>query len=207
MSNFALVVGVSTPALLPLNLDNGLPSRVRACLRQQTEHASKFKGKAFRSCKYLSIFYSRVQGMKQLWRLCTLVTHNTSIKQSWEQIGTLDALVLLSDELVKYDSSIEQTVLKTVDIMRSLLKDQESQLPEYLKVNDSKRFSSRTYASNSFPITLLTCFCESQRILSPTLDHFNGTPWSIELTNLCKRLLNCSIKYGSIYCGVRDSYR
>ncbi|CAM0135186.1 Vacuolar ATP synthase subunit C [Umbelopsis sp. WA50703] len=52
------------------------------------------------------------------------------------KIGTLDALVLLSDELVKYDASIEQTVMKTVDIMRSLLKDQESQLPEYLKVND-----------------------------------------------------------------------
>lgn len=63
--NFAFVVGVSTPALLPLNLDNGLPSRVRACLRQQTEHAPEFKGKAFRSCKYLSILYSRVQGRKK----------------------------------------------------------------------------------------------------------------------------------------------
>jgi hypothetical protein len=76
------------------------------------------------------------------------------------QIGTLDALVLLSDELVKYDASIEQTVMKTVDIMRSLLKDQESQLPEYLKVNDSKLFFYKYRREVLTMITILTSLYE-----------------------------------------------
>ncbi|KAL1921837.1 uncharacterized protein VTP21DRAFT_10479 [Calcarisporiella thermophila] len=37
------------------------------------------------------------------------------------KIGTLDQLVLLSDDLVKYDSTFEQIVLKLVDILRNLL--------------------------------------------------------------------------------------
>ncbi|KAG2188686.1 hypothetical protein INT44_003825 [Umbelopsis vinacea] len=52
------------------------------------------------------------------------------------KIGTLDALVLLSDELVKYDITFEQSVNKIVDLMRTLLKDQQNELASCLKVND-----------------------------------------------------------------------
>ncbi|EIE80207.1 hypothetical protein G6F46_007905 [Rhizopus delemar] len=44
------------------------------------------------------------------------------------KIGTLDALVLLSDELVKYDAAFEQSVNKLTDILTSLNKGQQQEL-------------------------------------------------------------------------------
>ncbi|KAG1045531.1 hypothetical protein G6F43_011255 [Rhizopus delemar] len=49
------------------------------------------------------------------------------------KIGTLDALVLLSDDLVKYDAAFEQSVNKLTDILTSLTKGQQQEL---LLVND-----------------------------------------------------------------------
>ncbi|KAI9257878.1 hypothetical protein BY458DRAFT_441047 [Sporodiniella umbellata] len=50
------------------------------------------------------------------------------------KIGTLDALVLLSDDLVKYDATFEQAVNKLADILANLTKGQP--LEEVLLVND-----------------------------------------------------------------------
>lgn len=47
----------------------------------------------------------------------------------------MDALVLLSDELVKYDAAFEQSVNKLTDILTSLNKGQQQEL---LLVNESK---------------------------------------------------------------------
>ncbi|KAI8984545.1 hypothetical protein BDF20DRAFT_860487 [Mycotypha africana] len=52
------------------------------------------------------------------------------------KIGTLDALVLLSDDLVKYDTVFEQSVNKTADMLSTLLKGQKVSLQDQLLVND-----------------------------------------------------------------------
>ncbi|CAG8463330.1 289_t:CDS:10 [Funneliformis caledonium] len=52
------------------------------------------------------------------------------------KIGTLDALVVISDELIKYDQSFESTTFKIVDILRNLLKGDLNQVAENLIVND-----------------------------------------------------------------------
>lgn len=56
------------------------------------------------------------------------------------QIGTLDALVLLSDDLAKYDATFEQTVNKITDILNTLVKSDRTNghVREYMLVNDSK---------------------------------------------------------------------
>src|SRR6185369_6499283 len=56
----------------------------------------------------------------------------------FNQIGTLDNLVMVSDELVKYDQSFESTAMKIVDILRNLLKGDIDQVEANLTVNDSK---------------------------------------------------------------------
>lgn len=54
------------------------------------------------------------------------------------QIGTLDALVLLSDELVKFDAVAEQSVNKLVDMLSTLLKGEQGNIQDHLLVNESK---------------------------------------------------------------------
>ncbi|GBB90986.1 hypothetical protein RclHR1_18070001 [Rhizophagus clarus] len=52
------------------------------------------------------------------------------------KIGTLDALVVISDELVKYDQSFESTAFKIVDILRNLVQGDLDQVAANLIVND-----------------------------------------------------------------------
>ncbi|CEG71831.1 hypothetical protein RMATCC62417_07500 [Rhizopus microsporus] len=52
------------------------------------------------------------------------------------KIGTLDALVVLSDDLVKYDAAFEQSVNKLTDILNTLIKGQQQPLQGFLLVND-----------------------------------------------------------------------
>ncbi|GAA5801214.1 hypothetical protein EDC94DRAFT_616292 [Helicostylum pulchrum] len=52
------------------------------------------------------------------------------------KIGTLDALVVLSDDLVKYDTVFEQSVNKIADMLNNLLRGQQANLQDQLLVND-----------------------------------------------------------------------
>ncbi|CAG8478883.1 9065_t:CDS:10, partial [Acaulospora morrowiae] len=52
------------------------------------------------------------------------------------KIGTLDALVVISDELVKYDQYFESSAMKIVDVLRSLLKGDVEQIEPNLLVNE-----------------------------------------------------------------------
>ncbi|KAI7871323.1 hypothetical protein BDF14DRAFT_1765763 [Spinellus fusiger] len=52
------------------------------------------------------------------------------------KIGTLDGLVVLSDDLAKFDGVFEQTVTKIADMMNVLLKEQYTSGQQYLLVND-----------------------------------------------------------------------
>ncbi|KAI8139426.1 hypothetical protein BJV82DRAFT_672704 [Fennellomyces sp. T-0311] len=54
------------------------------------------------------------------------------------KIGTLDALVLLSDDLAKYDTSFEQSVNKLADILANLIKTDSTNghVREYMLAND-----------------------------------------------------------------------
>ena len=52
------------------------------------------------------------------------------------KVGTLDSLIVLSDELAKVDLQIETTVVKISDSLRVLLKDDE-ELKHCLLVGDS----------------------------------------------------------------------
>ncbi|CDH57927.1 atpase v1 complex subunit c [Lichtheimia corymbifera JMRC:FSU:9682] len=54
------------------------------------------------------------------------------------KIGTLDALVLLSDDLAKHDTAFEQTVNKLADILTNLVKSDSTNghVSEYMLVND-----------------------------------------------------------------------
>ncbi|KAI8377872.1 uncharacterized protein BYT42DRAFT_572008 [Radiomyces spectabilis] len=52
------------------------------------------------------------------------------------KIGTLDALVVLSDELVKFDTSFEQSTNKLADLLRTLAKNQGTHIQDLLLVND-----------------------------------------------------------------------
>ncbi|KAI9248898.1 hypothetical protein BDA99DRAFT_524784 [Phascolomyces articulosus] len=54
------------------------------------------------------------------------------------KIGTLDALVLLSDDLAKYDTSFEQSVNKLADILANLIKSDSTNghVREYMLAND-----------------------------------------------------------------------
>lgn len=61
------------------------------------------------------------------------------------QIGTLDALVLLSDDLVKYDTVFEGSVNKLADMLNNLVKGEQTNLQDQLLVNDSKLIT-RVYA-------------------------------------------------------------
>ncbi|KAG0807482.1 hypothetical protein G6F20_010326 [Rhizopus arrhizus] len=68
----------------------------------------------------------------QVWKLADYAqTYHYTIPDF--KIGTLDALVLLSDDLVKYDAAFEQSVNKLTDILTSLTKGQQQEL---LLVND-----------------------------------------------------------------------
>ncbi|KAI9317190.1 hypothetical protein BX666DRAFT_1857670 [Dichotomocladium elegans] len=61
----------------------------------------------------------------------------TNKLKPYADIGTLDALVVLSDELGKHDSSFESAVNKTADVLSSLVKGQPDALvQDYLLVND-----------------------------------------------------------------------
>lgn len=50
----------------------------------------------------------------------------------------MDALVVLSDDLVKYDTVFEQSVNKMADMLSNLLRGQQANLQDQLLVNDSK---------------------------------------------------------------------
>ncbi|KAI7854076.1 hypothetical protein BDC45DRAFT_535948 [Circinella umbellata] len=54
------------------------------------------------------------------------------------KIGTLDALVLLSDDLTKYDTAFEQSVNKLADILANLIKSDitNGHVREYMLAND-----------------------------------------------------------------------
>ncbi|KAG9288502.1 hypothetical protein G9A89_015708 [Geosiphon pyriformis] len=52
------------------------------------------------------------------------------------KIGTLDGLVTISDELVKYDQAFEATNLKILDILRNLLNADKDQIRAHLVVNE-----------------------------------------------------------------------
>ncbi|KAL0083947.1 hypothetical protein J3Q64DRAFT_1737404 [Phycomyces blakesleeanus] len=52
------------------------------------------------------------------------------------KIGTLDGLVLLSDDLVKFDAVFEQATNKIADILSILVKDQKVNVQDFLLVND-----------------------------------------------------------------------
>jgi V-type H+-transporting ATPase subunit C len=53
------------------------------------------------------------------------------------KVGTLDSLIVLSEELVKSDILIEQIVLKLSDSLKSMVKNDEL-YKQNLLVNDSK---------------------------------------------------------------------
>ncbi|KAK9767553.1 Vacuolar ATP synthase subunit C [Basidiobolus ranarum] len=52
------------------------------------------------------------------------------------KIGTLDTLVVLSDDMVKYDQAFEATVVKMIDNLKALLRGDSVQLEEALTVNE-----------------------------------------------------------------------
>ncbi|KAK9764090.1 Vacuolar ATP synthase subunit C [Basidiobolus ranarum] len=52
------------------------------------------------------------------------------------KIGTLDTLVVLSDDLIKYDQAFEATVVKMIDNLKALLRGDSVQLEEALTVNE-----------------------------------------------------------------------
>ncbi|CAG8503346.1 1630_t:CDS:10 [Ambispora leptoticha] len=52
------------------------------------------------------------------------------------KIGTLDALVTISDELVKFDQAFEGTTLKLIEILRNLLKGDINQIRANFVVNE-----------------------------------------------------------------------
>jgi len=54
------------------------------------------------------------------------------------QIGTLDSLVVISDELIKYDQAIEVSIVKIVDILRNLLKNDVDKIRSHFVVNGSE---------------------------------------------------------------------
>lgn len=72
------------------------------------------------------------------------------------KIGTLDALVLLSDDLAKYDTAFEQTVNKLADILTNLVKSDSTNghVSEYMLVNDSKY---TLYSHKSCSCYVITC--------------------------------------------------
>ncbi|CAG8642498.1 7813_t:CDS:10 [Paraglomus brasilianum] len=51
------------------------------------------------------------------------------------KIGTLDSLVVISDELIKYDQAIEVSIVKIVDILRNLLKNDVDKIRSHFVVN------------------------------------------------------------------------
>jgi V-type H+-transporting ATPase subunit C len=65
----------------------------------------------------------------------------------------LDGLVLLSDDLVKYDTVFEQSVNKMADMLNSLLRSQQGgNLQDHLLVNDSEfqvPYLTRFYLTSS----------------------------------------------------------
>ncbi|OZJ02534.1 hypothetical protein BZG36_04135 [Bifiguratus adelaidae] len=52
------------------------------------------------------------------------------------KIGTLDALVLISDELAKYDASFESSANKLADMLRNVSKDPNAGIDKSLVIND-----------------------------------------------------------------------
>ncbi|RUS35294.1 V-ATPase subunit C-domain-containing protein [Jimgerdemannia flammicorona] len=52
------------------------------------------------------------------------------------KIGTLDALVVMSDDLAKFDLAFEQSTLKISDILRTLLRNAQTDLNSQLTVNE-----------------------------------------------------------------------
>jgi V-type H+-transporting ATPase subunit C len=53
------------------------------------------------------------------------------------KVGTLNSLMVLSDELVKADNTLEAIVLKISETLKSLLKNDVEQWKQYLLVADS----------------------------------------------------------------------
>lgn len=53
------------------------------------------------------------------------------------QTGTLDSLVVLSEELPKQDAVFTATVAKTVDTLRNLLNNDPSKLAQHIQVNEA----------------------------------------------------------------------
>lgn len=53
------------------------------------------------------------------------------------KVGTLNSLMVLSDELAKADITLEAIVLKIAETLKSLLKNDLQQWKEYLLVADS----------------------------------------------------------------------
>ncbi|ORX89653.1 ATPase V1 complex subunit C [Basidiobolus meristosporus CBS 931.73] len=64
------------------------------------------------------------------------VAEASSLELPEFKIGTLDTLVVLSDDLVKYDQAFEATVVKMVDNLKALLRGDAAQLEEALTVNE-----------------------------------------------------------------------
>jgi hypothetical protein len=58
----------------------------------------------------------------------------------YEQVGTLDQLVGLSDDLGKLDSFVEQVTRKVAAYLGEVLEDQRDKLHENLLANNSKSY-------------------------------------------------------------------
>ena len=52
------------------------------------------------------------------------------------QIGTLDALIVINEELEKVDGQFESIVYKTVDALRTVLDRDEKKISQQLQVNE-----------------------------------------------------------------------
>jgi hypothetical protein len=52
------------------------------------------------------------------------------------QIGTLDTLVVLSEDLAKYDGQFESATNKVIDVLRSVFKGDEKRVDDACRVGD-----------------------------------------------------------------------
>ena len=64
----------------------------------------------------------------------------------WHQVGTLDTLMLLSDELAKSDAVLEATVTKTADTLKTLLHGDQDAWTASLVVAESALSCISLYA-------------------------------------------------------------
>lgn len=74
-----------------------------------------------------------------------IISSHFTFTSSLKQVGTLDALVALSDELSKHDTFGESVVKKLSQLLSDLLEDHKEKLAENLLVNESESMEEYIY--------------------------------------------------------------